>query len=357
MSVNDISSYINKVTQIINEQNNDSIIVYRGETQPFPCPCQPNIFRNNLLKNNKYFEKNLFDEMTANKITSGSSYLEKAIDAQHGGFPSRLLDVTYNSLVALYFATTPYFNKSEDAEDEFDGMVYIYSIDKLFCPSGENINNNYNSIINRNDEWICTESIFQKNHKLIDHIKLNNRIIAQQGALILFQGDTSSPISSTKYNSILIPKDSKPLIRNQLNVLFGIHTGFIYPEPSNLVTEISNKSNKINNIKFNLDSELNLVEYNLKLELTNFENAIIQIAIDSSISKKQLVLKVKDLEELIFNYKLGIQELLKHGKINNSHTFITNYNNLIINTIKNISIFLNTKNIGISIDEFYISQN
>lgn len=47
--------------------------------------------------------------MSANHLTDGKTYLEIAIDAQHGGFPSRLLDVTYNCIVALYFAITPYY--------------------------------------------------------------------------------------------------------------------------------------------------------------------------------------------------------------------------------------------------------
>ncbi len=263
MSITNVSDYILEVSTIISTYGENTTIVYRGEVNIFPTPCQPNIFRKDILKKNPFFEKNLFDEMTANKLTDGTSYLEKAIDAQHGGFPSRLLDVTYNSLIALYFATTPSPNKSEDDEDGKDGMVYIYSFDKLFCPSGKNINTNYNSIINRKDSWLIAHTIFQKNHKLIDHIKLNNRIVAQQGALILFQGDDVCPISNARYRKILIPSTSKKLLRRELKTLFGLHTGFIYPEPTNLVTDISNKSYNIDNSEFNLENELNLILNNL----------------------------------------------------------------------------------------------
>lgn len=355
MEINNVADYINTVSQIISNQDKDITIVYRGESRIFDTPCQPNIFRKSLLKNNKFFEKNLFDEMTSNKITSGTTYLEKAIDAQHGGFPSRLLDVTYNSLVALYFATTPYFHYPENSEDDHDGIVYIYFFNKLFCPSGKNITDNYKAIIDRDHVWLSSESIFQKNHKLIDHIKLNKRIVAQQGALILFQGDEVCPISNAKYTKIRIPSKSKSAIRTQLKTLFGIHTGFIYPEPSNLVTEISDKSNKIANTIFDLDTELNLLEYNLQLDLTHQETLVIQKANDSSVSNKDLIVHLKDVEELIFSYKLGIEELCTHNTISTTHKLITNYNKLVHSFITSITFFLNQRNIDICEKELCIS--
>lgn len=102
--------------------------------------------------------------MTANHLTNGSTYLEKAIDAQHGGFPSRLLDVTYNCLVALYFAVTPFYTKEEDSEDGpgNDGMVYIFPMEKMYCPAGNNIVNAYDAIVERKEKWISEERILKK---------------------------------------------------------------------------------------------------------------------------------------------------------------------------------------------------
>ena len=135
-----IDEYIKRIAKIVNTRKTDSnIVLYRGEPQNYPTPCVPNIFRENFIKNYKYFEKNIFDEMKANNLSKGNSYLEKAISAQHDGFPSRLLDVTYNSLIALYFACTPYYRKKEDEYDDKDGKVFIFFLDKMFCPTGENI--------------------------------------------------------------------------------------------------------------------------------------------------------------------------------------------------------------------------
>ena len=61
------------------------------------------------MDGNPFFEKSLFDAMRQNRLTGEKRYLDNAIDAQHGEFPSRLLDVSYNCLTALYFAVTPYY--------------------------------------------------------------------------------------------------------------------------------------------------------------------------------------------------------------------------------------------------------
>lgn len=357
MSINNIADYIKEVSKIISKHDTTATtIVYRGESQIFETACQPNIFRKEVLKKNKFFEKNLFDEMTANKITAGTSYLEKAIDAQHGGFPSRLLDVTYNSLVALYFASTPHFHYPEDSEDKKCGVVYIYFFDKLFCPSGDNINSTYNSIINREKQhkWLTKYSIFQKNHKLIDHIKLNNRIIAQQGALILFHGDDVSPISAAKYDKIIIPYQSKNTIRNELKTLFGLHTGFIYPEPSNLVKEISDKSNKIDNKPFAIETELELIKYNLSLDLDYYENLIIQGAFNKNITDKSIISTLQKVEELLFSYKLGIEELATSNLINDNELFALkeSYSNIVKEFLNNVTTYLSKRNIDISQEEF-----
>lgn len=307
-TIRNISDYIKKVSELVSKKGKETIVVYRGEGEIYSTHCQPNLFRGNYLKRNIYFEKNLFDEMTANKLTSGESYLEKSIDAQHGGFPSRLLDVTYNSLVALYFAVTPEINKAEDTLDGKDGIVYIYFIEKLFCPSGDNINLIYDSIIKRDKEWFSDNEIFQKNHKLIDHIKTNKRIIAQQGAFILFQGDMVSPIPQSDYKKIRIDGNYKNKIRQDLKNLFGIHTGSIYPEPSNLVKHITNKSYIVNCNKFDFNAELDLVISNFEREVDFFGKDIITEIYDKEI-EVQITRKIMKIEEIITTYKGGIEEL------------------------------------------------
>ncbi|XRG77037.1 FRG domain-containing protein [Rossellomorea sp. GAMAL-10_SWC] len=361
--INSVSEYINQINTLLKNKKENQTIVFRGENDNYPTPCQPNIFRENILSKNKYFEKNLFDEMSANKITDGGSYLEKAIDAQHGGFPSRLLDVTYNCLVALYFAVTPGLNKPIESSDSKSGVVYIFFIDKVFCPSGNNINSIYNSIINRDKQWFNESTIFQKNHKLIDHFKSNKRIIAQQGAFILFQGDDISPMPESDYKKLIIPGEYKKDIRAQLEYLFGIHTGSIYPEPANLVNIIKNKSYKIHSIDFHLESEFDLVILNFNREIEFFKSSIIN-KIHKNNSIDEVVKIITKMEEIIYSYKLGFEEYSTltnknikfetnnlDPKINSITEIINIYNDTIDNLENTLLPFLLNLNIELSTNE------
>lgn len=171
------------------------------------------------------------------------------------------MDVSYNCFIAYYFAVTPYYHDSEDFLDDKDVMVYLFFIDEIFSPSAQNTNDNYNAIINRNVGWYLDNALFWNNHKFIDHAKLNNRIIAQQGAFILFPGEEPEGLPDYMYCGIRISKTAKALIRQELKLLFGIHTGSIYPEIINLVKEISGISKKLNTENFTCLKEM---EYTLR---------------------------------------------------------------------------------------------
>lgn len=348
--IDSIDSYIKKVKELTENIEDDTVIVYRGENEWYPTFCQPNLFRDDYFKQNRFIEKNLLDEMKSNGLTDGKSYLEMAVDAQHGGFPSRLLDVTYNSLVALYFAVTPHYMKKEEHvnDGKKDGYVYIYYIKKIFCPSSNNINELYNTILNREEEWIYNNPIFQKNHKLIDHFKINDRIIAQQGAFILFQGDEAYPIQKSDYKQIIIDKDAREGIRKDLKKLFGIHTGSIYPESNNLVNDIKLKSNKINNAKFSFSSEVDLVLSNLNRGLEYWTEQVIcksQTREEGNDIIDEMIKTTMDIERYINCYKIDLQILYDEfksdkNKITKLKSIISEYNSIIDKFVSYISCYL-----------------
>ena len=104
--IENVSEFILRVGEQISSHSDKKVhFLYRGECQRYPNYCRPNIFRKNVLATNPLYEKSLFNTMRQNKLSNNDSYLENAIDAQHGEFPSRLLDVSYNCLIALYFST------------------------------------------------------------------------------------------------------------------------------------------------------------------------------------------------------------------------------------------------------------
>lgn len=307
--IENVADYIERVNQYISIDTK-SIFVYRGEPKKYSKPCVPNIYRDNLLKENKLFEKSLFDAMRQTRLTGEKRYLDNAIDAQHGEFPSRLLDVTYNCLTALYFAVTPYYHRPENDYDEEDGMVYVFHVDEMFSPSGENTNQYYNAIISHDPAWMDCP-LFEKNHKFIDHVKMTDRIIAQQGAFILFQGSSPEELPCYSYSGMTIPGGSKPRIRQELKQLFGIHTGSIYPETVNLVEEMKEKSAHLNMKKLSMENELNYALNQLEQELSYYLAYAIDLLREGEAGMDMVMLRI---EKMVNSYRRGLIDLCHNSQ-------------------------------------------
>ena len=92
---------VNKVSEKIRTRSDD-IIVYRGHR-----------------REDKEAELLREIEATYPEEFSGMTTLDKLVKLQHYGFPTRLLDVTLNPLVALYFAA------KDDDTNNFDGAVVV----------------------------------------------------------------------------------------------------------------------------------------------------------------------------------------------------------------------------------------
>ena len=308
-AVENVSQFINRINEYIGKNRREGFFcVYRGEPNIYTTPCRPNLFRTDIMQRNKFFEKSLFDAMRQNKLSGETRYLDNAIDAQHGEFPSRLLDVSYNCLTALYFAVTPYYHKRADALDDRDGMVFLMFVDEIYSPSGKNLNDNYDAIINRDQPWYQGKTLFCKNHKFVDHTKLNSRIIAQQGAFILFPGDEPEELPKWMSYGIRIPGSAKAQIRGELKQLFGIHTGSIYPEIINLVDDLEQKSEYLNTEEFCFANELKMAMSQLDKELGYYLEYAISKKREGSDQIEQILMYI---ERVINSYRVGLLELEK----------------------------------------------
>lgn len=306
-SVSDYIFHINQIREAYKKkEKGDFITVFRGECEQHLTAGMPGLFRNNTYKINPFYERNLLYELSSNKIANGE-FLEKAFEAQHDEYPSRLLDVTYNALVALYFATTPYYknHKSEDETDDKNGVVFIYFVKNIYSASSECINKTFDAIINQEDNQFIFEEAFQGNHKFVDHMKVNQRIAVQQGAFILFQGREYKEIPERKYQAIVIR--NKASIRKELNDLFGINTGFIYPEPYNLVSSITYKAKIAKNTNFSLENEIRGFMDNMKEEIEDF--------FDSDKIHKSGIMEVYLFEKQLSEKRRMLLKLLDKVKI------------------------------------------
>jgi len=259
----------------------ESRLYFRGEPQDYGKTAgQPGIARGKWLENNN--ESDLFRECErrlSHEFANCKSAFEKLVLMQHYFIPTRLLDVTLDPLIGLFFAL---YNdpKSKRKDDECEPVILVYEVPK------ESIRNYHSDVVsvisniavyhygdddlsvkdipNSNDEWDRErfnendsikhlvheiraekphfgnwikkdnmESIFCV-HPLLD----NPRIRSQQGAFLLFgiKGDKhhiatleSNKGPEIRMNKILIPKRAKLRLREELNLL-GRTIDTIYPD-------------------------------------------------------------------------------------------------------------------------------
>lgn len=311
-TINSIEEYISEIKRIQKERN-CKLFVYRGEKKDFGATsCVPNIFREAHYLSNSNFEKNIYNDMYSKGIVPKQTYLETAIDAQHGGFPSRLLDVTYNALVALYFAT----EFKEDEVIKEDPIVTILFIDEVYIPGSHNSEEIFDQLVAEKsvlkDLHICSF-----NHKLLDHMNKNERIRAQQGAFILFQGREYKKIPDIMYKKIKINSTDVRQIQKDLDQIFGLNISKIYPESHNQIEIIKNKNGYINSQNHSAYNEFEIalkmfkkINDNRQIEFIDFvQDLLNEYSGKLNISHERAILKELNIIEeslLAFRYDLDL---------------------------------------------------
>ena len=119
MPISNIADFVKGLQNIPKKRGHE--LFFRGHDD-IDYKLLPSIYRNRRLLNN---ERNLFKEFilrTPSDFLNERSALEKLVKMQHYGLPTRLLDLTTNPLVALYFAC--------EGKGKRDGEVVIFQIPK-----------------------------------------------------------------------------------------------------------------------------------------------------------------------------------------------------------------------------------
>ncbi len=276
--IKSVAEYIGIVKELC-EKIPDKKTVFRGEQKIYGKSSFPNLFRDNYKEKrriNEQFELNILNIIRSEGFDDDSSYLLTAIEAQHGGFPSRLLDVSFNCLIALHFAVTPHFNSEITAYDDEDGQVVLIDVCKMISPASKQLEELYYDLIsNSEDHFMSKYPIYAYEHLIIDYYRKNRRIEAQQGGFILFPGKHFRALPESIISRIIVGHDSKASIRRELNDLFGINNTFVYPEISNYPARALENSKYYSDGSFYKEKDiLENIELNIFDNLDYFYNEV-----------------------------------------------------------------------------------
>ena len=271
-TIQNLEDYIGKVTKVSSDKK--YFVFFRGEIKDHK-KLLPSIYHDS----HSYIEHEdtIFKEIIAmypNEMLEQKTTVEKLILMQHYGFPTRLLDITKNPLIALFFSC---FEKDKKPEVDFsdDGKVFQIKIPKddiKYCDSDTisvianlckrpsefkllNVDEDDRDGFNEMSEiGLLLHEIKEEKPYFLNWIdpkhinsvqclrpRLNNqRIIRQDGYFLVFginnynKKECANVPSQWEITEYSIPQSIKKEIVDSLDLL-NINETFVYPEYESLV--------------------------------------------------------------------------------------------------------------------------
>lgn len=246
IKIDDFSELIQYISSLNNEQ-----MIYRGYS--FADELLPQLFRN---KGYEKSEKSMLQdfEKYVSLFFALTSAEEFYVLAQHYGLPTRLIDFTFNPLIALFFA----INREDNPESGYYKILCLDKNDYEFVNLNKSLTrydyfreknnsgtlklNNYNSYTDEVLVWLKKANGQRKLIPVLNPIRLNNsRIFNQQGLFVVcFSKNTLNENCGKK---ILVNKNLKIQLLNYLSIR-GIDELHLFYNLDNLIDSIKEKYKK-----------------------------------------------------------------------------------------------------------------
>lgn len=269
--IGSVKTLLELLEKINNEYDEKVSVFYRGHSN-YTFKLEPFIYREDYYIKN---EDKLFKQIIARTpfdFRDCQTTFEKLVKMQHYSLPTRLLDITSNPLVALFFACKDETQKNMDGklfrftikEDEIkyydsDTVSVVANISRRpYLFSITSIKNLTKEDFNSEDEiqYLLHEIRSEKPHfsPVIEskHLEMtfcvrpkldNPRIIRQEGAFFIFGIDNDKSRYSKfefEYDSFIINKSDKVKILKQLDTL-GINESTLFPEIEHVAMHLKEK--------------------------------------------------------------------------------------------------------------------
>ncbi|MQX92067.1 FRG domain-containing protein [Sinorhizobium meliloti] len=264
--VHRVASVSDFVQFVLNwSRNGQRPVAFRGERFT-DWQTQPKVFRRDvgIYDHEKKAVRDLIS-VHPQEFRDDETMFDRLVRMQHYELPTRLLDVTINPLVALYFAAEEYKVDDEPQDGKVQALFLpderqrYFDSDRVSCMA-----NLANLTADEKKEMATAEKLpkgefnettiakrllwfvrIEKPHfePLIDpqHLRLpvfvrpkmsNRRIIAQSGAFIIYGARRlrrSEVDTDLRLLRVIVPAEKKAAIREELERL-GVHASSLFPE-------------------------------------------------------------------------------------------------------------------------------
>lgn len=263
LQVSDVSSFVAYVVKW--KIAGVSPTAFRGQSH-YGWKARPKAFRKelNFMASEDLAVRDIVS-IHPNEFVADNTMFDRLVRMQHFGMPTRLLDVTTNPLVALWFATEPCQNIDE-AHGSIQALLVpknrrrYYDSDRVSCMANiANLKKSQKETLFINAAKNLSIKDFNSTDEadmLLFHIGFekpqfrprivpedllkaiyvkpkmsNKRIIAQSGAFLLYGTDDeeSGAAKGIRGSRLWIHEDDKSSIRRDLELL-GIHESVLFPE-------------------------------------------------------------------------------------------------------------------------------